>query len=97
MVCYLDKPFHSNHSTTRFIVDGHDSQEDATAALKLILWKIGEDLKKFKRWLFDHLLAFIYILLTNVDLIYFKPLKPHYIWSQSHWRVVGQRGRHSDP
>ncbi|CAG2180683.1 unnamed protein product [Oppiella nova] len=30
-------------------VDGHDSKEDATAALKLMLWRVQEDLKKFKR------------------------------------------------
>ncbi|CAG2100667.1 unnamed protein product [Medioppia subpectinata] len=30
-------------------VDGHDSREDATAALKLMLWKVQEDLKKYKR------------------------------------------------
>jgi len=29
--------------------EGHDSKEDAIAAMKLVMWRIREDLKKFKR------------------------------------------------
>ncbi|XP_054156041.1 putative RNA exonuclease pqe-1 [Oppia nitens] len=37
------------HKIIQDDVDGHDSKEDATAALKLMLWKVAEDLKRYKR------------------------------------------------